>query len=265
MCKRQLLAEATGGGTASTNSNKRNQPYHQPNSMNTINDGDIPILNSSQCSSSIDVSSNNTSAIIGGCQTSNDDSAPKKFITLNAQQNNIMNSKMNKMIEIQRQLYLLQYSPGPETKKKTKKINYEIQQLQTLLLPLQSEQSILGREEIAEKMRRDEVLKSSLLPNEDITTREEKDNITNTPSKSSNSSNKKRSVTRKRRISTDSPLPSSGRDRSGKKLTKAQRRHERDEKKKQMQEELNGICTNAVMFLENSMGSNGKIYLRVYI
>jgi len=257
MCKRQALVEATGGGTASTNNNKMLQPHHQPNGVNTINDDDIPILNSSQCSSSIDISSNNTSVITDGCQTINDDLAQKKFITLNAQQNNIMNSERIKMIEIQKQIHQLKYSPGPETKNKTKRKNYELQQLQSSLIPLQRKQCKLGREEIREKLRRDEVLKS----NEDIKAREEKDNNINTPSKSSNSSHKKRSATRKRRYSSGSPLPSSGRDRSGKKLTKAQRRHE----KKQMQEELNGMCTNAVIFLEYSMGSDGKMYLHVYI
>ena len=261
MCKRQLSTEATGGGTASTNNNKMLQPHHQPNGMNTINDGDTPILNSSQCSPSIDESSNNTSVITDGCQTINDDSAPKKFITLNAQQNNIMNSNWNKMRKIQRRIHQLQYSPGPKTKNKTKKMNYEIQQLQLSLIPLQRQQSKLGRNEIREKLRRDKVLKSSLLSNEDDSTSEEKDNNTNTPPKSSNSSNMKRPVTRRRRYSSGSPLPSSGRDKGEKKLTKAQRRHE----KKQMQEELNGMCTNAVIFLEYSMGSNGKMYLHVYI
>jgi len=229
--------------------------------MNTINDGDIPTQNSSQCSPSIDVSSNNTSAIIGGCQKINDDSAPKKFITLNAQQNNIMNSKRDEMRQIQRQMHQLQYSPGPKTKNKTKKINYEIQQLQSSLIPLQRQQSKLGRDEIREKLRRDKVLNSSLSSNEDDSTSEEKDNNTKTPPKSSNRSNMKRPVTRRRQYSSGSPLPSSGRDRGGKKLTKAQRRHE----KKQMQEQLNGMCTNAVIFLEYSMGSDGKMYLHVYV
>jgi len=232
--------------------------------MNTINDGNTPTQNSSQCSPSIDISSNNTSVIADGCQTINDDSAPKKFITLDAQQNNIMNSERNEMRQIQRQICQLKYSPGPKTKNKSKKMNYEIHQLQSSLIPLQRQQSKLGRDEIREKLRRDKVLKSSLLSNEDDSTSEEKDNNTNTPPKSSNSSNMKRPVTRRRRYSSDSPLPSSGgRTREGKNLTRKQRKALKDEKEEKMRKQLNGICTNAVIFLENSMGSDGKMYLHV--